>query len=89
MVINIIVQHKTFSLLPYQLIPYCKYSIPFIFKILKMNHIDDKSVMDIQVILSETENSNSYIDLAQSSIYRFHNIIEDAITKLLAVANYP
>jgi len=53
-----------------------------------MKHIDDKSVMDIQVILSETENSNSYIDLAQSSIYRFHNVIEDAITKLLAVAYY-
>lgn len=86
---NIIVQHKTFSLLPYQLIPYCKYSIPFIIKILKMEHINEKSVMEIQELLSNHENSNGYIDLAQSTIYKFKDVIEDAITKLLAAAYYP
>ena len=86
---DIIVQHKTFSLLPYHLIPYCKFSIPFIFKILEMNHINDKSVMDIQELLSKYENSDNYIDLAQSTIYKFKNIIEATINKILAFAYYP
>ncbi|KPA16586.1 hypothetical protein MHK_003196 [Candidatus Magnetomorum sp. HK-1] len=85
---DIIVQHKTFSLLPYQLIPYCKYSIPFIIKILEMNHINDKSIMEIQEFLSKYENSNGYIDLAQSTIYKFKNIIVETINKLLAFAYY-
>ena len=34
-----------------------------------MNHINDKSIMEIQKLLSEDENSYNYIDLAQSTIY--------------------
>ena len=86
---DFIVQDKTFSLLPYQLIPYCKYSIPFIFKIMEMNYIDDKSIMEIQELLTKYENSNDYIDLAQSTIYRFKNLIEATISKLLVCGYYP
>jgi len=72
---DLIVQDKTFSLLPYHLIPYCKYSIPFIFKVMEMNYTDDHSIMEIQEVLSQLENSNDYIDLAQSTIYKFKNFI--------------
>ena len=54
-----------------------------------MNHIDNKSTMEIQELLSKYENSNDYIDLAQSTIYQFKNLIEKTINKLLAFGHYP
>ncbi|ETR69705.1 MAG: hypothetical protein OMM_03757 [Candidatus Magnetoglobus multicellularis str. Araruama] len=86
---NLTVPHKTFSLLPYQLIPYCKYSIPFIFKILEMKYINNKSTMKIQELLSKYEDANGYIDLAQSTLFKFKNLIEATINKLLAFEYYP
>jgi len=42
--------------------------------------------MEIQEVLSQLENSNDYIDLAQSTIYKFKNFIEETIQKLLEFA---
>ena len=82
---NVLVQHRTFSLLPYQLIPYCKYSIPFVIKVLNMIHIEDKSTMQVQELLSKYDNSEEYVDLAQSSIFKFKNIIISSMNKLLSI----
>ena len=59
-----IVKHKTFSLLPHQLVPYSKYSIAFIFKVLKLNCVDDKSIMQIQTYLSRFDETGIYIDFS-------------------------
>jgi hypothetical protein len=84
-----IVDHRTFSLLPHQLIPYSKYSIPFIFKVLNSIHIEDKSVMEVQTYLSGFEQVGIYVDLSASSIYRFKRLVLEAINKLLSSAGYP
>lgn len=41
------VKHRTFSLLPYQLIPYLKYSIPFIIKIYIYRYIHNTKIEEI------------------------------------------
>ena len=45
--------------------------------------------MKIQELLSKYEDANGYIDLAQSTMVKFKNIIEAAINKLLAFEYYP
>jgi len=86
---DVIVKHRTFSLLPYQLIPYCKYSIPFIIDIFEKGHIDDKSFMQIQEHLSKNDDPNLYIDLSLSTIYKLKKIIIETINKLQESALYP
>ncbi|MBC8179593.1 hypothetical protein H8E88_00575 [candidate division KSB1 bacterium] len=57
-----IVNHRTFSLFPYQLVPYSKYSIPFIFKVLNKIYINDKSIMEVQSYLSGFEQAGIYVN---------------------------
>lgn len=83
-----IVNHKTFSLFPHQLVPYSKYSIAFIFKVLKLNCVDDKSIMQIQTYLSGFDETGIYIDLSASSIHGFKKFILEVINKLLSSAYY-
>lgn len=83
-----IVDHRTFSLLPYQLVPYSKYSIPFIFKVLKSIHMEDKSIMEVQQYLSNFQETGIYVDLSAPSIYGFKRLILEAIDKLLSSAYY-
>lgn len=84
-----IVDHRTFSLLPYQLTPYSKYSIPFTFNVLTSIHVEDKSIMEIQTYLSHFDKTGIYVDLSASSIYGFKKLILEAIHKLLSSAYYP
>jgi hypothetical protein len=84
-----IVDHKTFSLLPYQLVPYSKYSIPFIFRVLKSIYVQGQSVMEVQTYLSRSQQTGIYIDLGAASIYGFKKVILEAISKLLSSAYYP
>ena len=86
---NVVVQDRTFSLLPYKLIPYSKYSIPFIIKIFEMNQIEGKSITKIQELLSLfNDDPEKYIDLAQSTIFDLKKTILQVINKLLAVDYY-
>jgi len=83
-----IVSHRTFSLLPHQLVPYTKYSIPFIIKVLTLRYIDDKSIMDVQNYLSGFDKERVYIDLSASSINAFKDFILEVINKLLSSGYY-
>ena len=83
-----IVDHRTFSLFPYLLVPYSKYSIPFIFNVLNSIHIEDKSVMEVQSYLSGFGQEEIYVDLSASGIYQFKQLILETINKLLSAACY-
>jgi len=41
------ISHTTFSLLPHQLMPYSRYSIPFIIKVLELLSMDEASIEDV------------------------------------------
>ncbi|MCL6579288.1 MAG: hypothetical protein K6T73_07875 [Candidatus Bathyarchaeota archaeon] len=80
---NPIVKHRTFSLLPYQLVPYTKYSIPFIIKTLKLVYVEDNSVKELQDYLAGFH-EHQYIDFSRSSFYGFKAFILKCIDKMLA-----
>lgn len=82
-----IVKHRTFSLLPYQLVPYIKYSIPFIINGLKRIYSDGSSVKGLLDYLAGVE-AAEYIDLSTSTFYAFRTFILTCIDKLLAVGFY-
>lgn len=85
-----IVPHKTFSLLHYHLVPYYKYSIPFIIKVLKAKHIKGLSLKSLQDYIADFSDTGTqedgcdgYIELSTSRIYSFQELIKATITKLL------
>jgi len=80
---NPIVKHRTFSLLPYQLVPYTKYSIPFIIKTLKLAYVEGNSIKKLQDYLAGFH-EHQYIDLSRSSFYGFKAFILKSIDKMLA-----
>ena len=66
-----ILDDKTFSLLPYQLVPYVKYSIDFIVRVLS----EEKSIK---------ETLDKYAQMSDSKqLYRFKKLIEIAKNRLL------
>ncbi|MCK4826955.1 hypothetical protein KA005_65080, partial [bacterium] len=69
-------------------VPYTKYSIPFIIKVLTLRYIDDKSIMDVQTYLSGFDKERVYIDLSASSINAFKDFILEVINKLLSSGYY-
>lgn len=81
------VKHRTFSLLPYQLVPYSKYSIPFIVNALRKVYGQDSSVKELLDYLGRFE-TGEYIDLSVTTFYGFRAIILTAINKLLARSFY-
>jgi hypothetical protein len=95
-----VVDHSTFSLLHYHLVPYEKYSIPFIIKVLKAKHIKGLTLKLLQDYIAdfsdtgtedEDENENGcdgYIELSTSRIYSFQGLIQETITKLLISQYY-
>jgi len=84
-----IVNHKTFSLLHYHLIPYTIYSIPFMVKILNARHIDKRTVEYIQRYLADiTTSGDDYKELSASGIIAFKGLLLKAITKILANGYY-
>jgi hypothetical protein len=68
-----VVAHRTFSLLPYQLVPYVKYSLPFIIKGLRSVFGEGTSVKQLLDYLAASE--EGYIDLSGSSFYRFRALL--------------
>jgi hypothetical protein len=91
---NPIVQfhHQTFSLLHYHLAPYCKYSIPFIIKVLKAKHIQSLSLTLLQDYIADFPGTgggcDGYIEMSTSRIYSFCNLLEVTVTKLLISGYY-
>lgn len=85
---NKVSTHKTFSLLPYQLIPYSKYSIEFIIiKTLRKILVENKSKVNILDLVNELiNNSNDSVEhyLSIQSIEWFLKLIIKTINKLLA-----
>ena len=81
------VTHRTFSLLPYQLVPYTKYSIPFIINALKKVYGDDHSVKEFLDYLTGFA-PGEYIDLSVSRFYAFRAFILTSIDKILAMGFY-
>ncbi len=81
------VTHRTFSLLPCQLVPYSKYSLPFILNALRKVYGEDSSVKGLLDYLAGF-GSGEYIDLSASAFYAFRAFILTAIDKMLAMGFY-
>ena len=84
----LIVKHRTFSLLPFQLVPYIKYSIPFITNSLKRVYGEESSVKELLDYLACIGAAAGYIDLSASSFYGFRSFILKCIDKMLALGFY-
>lgn len=84
------VNHKTFSLLHYHLVPYSAYSLPFVVKVLRSRHIDGMTVEGIQGYLANiTCAGDDYKELSASGIFAFKELFVKAITKILVNGYYP
>jgi hypothetical protein len=84
---NIKVDHKTFSLLPYQLIPYRKYCIEFTIEGCKSKNIEGSCLNDVLDHLAEIAEDD--LSLNGNQILRMDTIVEEAIDKVLASGYYP
>jgi hypothetical protein len=82
-----IVSHKTFSLLPCQLVPYIKYSIPFIIKMLKVKHADGLSISNLQDYVANW-GDNEILSISADQLSDFKDLINDAISKIMATGWY-
>lgn len=87
------VNHKTFSLLHYHLVPYSVYSLPFVVKVLQSRYIDGITVESIQSIHGYlgniTSSEDNYKELSASGIFAFKGLFVKAITKILVNGYYP
>ena len=81
-----ILHHKTFSLLPYQLVPYSKYSIPFIIKTFKARHIKGLSIYKLQEYL-DTFNS-TVLSIGSEHLFRFKDLLKNAVDKIMMSEYY-
>jgi hypothetical protein len=84
---NIKVDHKTFSLLPYQLIPYRKYCIEFTIEGCKARNKEGSCVNDALDDLAERAEDD--LSINGSQIQRMDTIAEEAIEKILTSGYYP
>jgi len=78
---------RTFSLLPYQLVPYTKYSIPFILKVLKARHIKGLSIYKVQEYI-DSFCKGDILTLDSDQLLNFKQLTEEAIGKILINNNY-
>ena len=83
-----VVDHKTFSLLPYQLVPYRKYSIDFIFKTLVMRYKEQRTIEYVFNHLADVHRGDQYIDLSTKTFYAFKELVMDSINRLLVSGYY-
>ena len=81
------VKDRTFSLLPYQLVPYSKYCIPFIVNVLMKVYGEDSSVKELLDYLAGFK-AQEYTDLSANVFYGFRAFILTAIDKMLAMGFY-
>jgi hypothetical protein len=85
---NIEIDHKTFSLLPYQLIPYRKYSIPFIEESLSSRYIEGRSICNVLDDIAQL-GKEDILSTSSSQLLGFDKLVAEAIDKILASGYYP
>jgi hypothetical protein len=78
---------KTFSLLPYQLVPYTKYSIPFIIKSMKLKYIDGLSIYKLQDYLASF-GKEEILSISADQLLGFKKVVMDAIHKIMTTKYY-
>jgi hypothetical protein len=81
------VSHKTFSLLPYQLAPYTKYSVPFIIKMLEVKHIEGLSISKVQDYAANF-GKDEILPISSDQLSDFKQLIHDAINKIMSTEHY-
>jgi hypothetical protein len=87
-------KHRTFSLLHYHLIPYIKYSIPFLIKVMESRHIDKKSLQALCDYIIEFTATGPVgtdyecIEISPSGILSLEPLIEEAINKITTSQYY-
>ncbi len=79
---------KSFSLLPYQLVPYCKYSIELILIICNLSFVLGWSVTQVLDYLADLNNDEPLYTSA-SQIQRLKKLIIGAIDKIFSTRYYP
>lgn len=84
---SLTVKHRTFSLLPYQLVPYIKYSIPFILNALEKVYVEDDSINRLLDYLASF-GAGEYIEMSTSTFHAFKSFILTCIDKMLAMGFY-
>lgn len=78
--------HKTFSLLPYELIPYSKFSIDFVFDVMTLSYLEEKSQREILDFI--TVQSDGILCLDPWIFPEFKSYLIQGIDKLLISRNY-
>lgn len=87
-------KHKTFSLLHYHLIPYIRYSIPFLIKVMESRHIDKKPLQALCDYIIEFTATGPVgtdyecIEISPSGILSLEPLIEEAIDKIITSQYY-
>ena len=82
------VDHRTFSLFPYQLVPYTKYSIPFIIHTLNKMNREGKSIKEILNYWAGSNEYGAYLDMNQMTIKGFKRLLLQTIDKILISGYY-
>lgn len=77
----------TFSLLPYQLIPYTKYSISFIIETLKTQHQEGMSISKLQDHLAAF-GQDDILSISLDQILGFKQIVLEAVHKITSTRQY-
>jgi len=81
------IRFKTFSLLPYQLVPYSKYSIPFIIKLMKARHIKGMSIYKVQEYM-DAFCEGEILSTGSGQLAWFKQLFTKLINKLIASGYY-
>lgn len=82
-----LIKHRTFSLLPCQLVPYTKYSIPFIIRCLKKVYGEERSVKELLDYLAGLEAEN-YRELSAGTFQYFKAFILACINRMSVAGFY-
>lgn len=80
-------KHRTFSLLPYQLVPYTRYSLPFIIKSLKGRYEEGLLISKLQDYLANF-GEDEILSISVNELLRFKQIVLEAVHKITATGHY-
>lgn len=81
------ISHTTFSLLPYQLIPYRRYSIPFVIKILEVLSMDT-SVIDDVLDYAANLGRDDILSISAVTVSAFKKLGLEVIEKMIGSGYY-
>ena len=79
--------HKTFSLLPYQLVPYTRYSIPFIIKSLQARYEEGLSIIELQDYVAGF-GKDDILQISADQFINFKQIVLEAVHRITATGHY-